>query len=547
MNALLKRAAAGLLVPALFLAACTNPLNPQANTAGQAAAAAERYTVATGDIENTIVATGKVVPRQTSALSFARSGQVITVTVAAGDRVRKGQVLAELDTTDLKLTEQQQYAAYINALATYSQTIKGPSESEIASAKSALQSAQAQYNDLLKPPSENDVAAQKAALENARIALENAQGNYDRAFRRNPAGIGGSSEAMALQQATISYNQAKANYDKMFEKAKSGPVSSAASQIAAAKARVDALAPTEEAILQAKSRVDQAYVAWQQAQQNTAKSAVVAPFDGTVTVVNFSPGDTVGGGAAVFQLVDLTRPLFEVDVDEADIGNVRIGGEARVTLQAFSGAPLSARVEKIAPQATVAGNVTTVKVSLAIGAPAASGAATTGAGGGQGPRAANLPPAAATAIAQGTPPAGVFGGAAGQGQAGQGGAGQAGPRAGGAGRVLTGTLNILPGLSGTSEIIISAVRDAVVVPNRALVVDRATRGFTLSKLLADGKTETVAVQVGARGSSTSQIVSGVTAGDVIVLPSASTTAATGNQGGGPGGGIPIGIPLGGGR
>lgn len=106
-------------------------------------------------------------------------------------------------------------------------------------------------------------------------------------------------------------------------------------------------------------------------------------------------------------------------------------------------------------------------------------------------------------------------------------------------------MNILPGLSGTSEVIISSVSNVVVVPNAALAVDRATRGFTVEKVGADGKAVTTPVQVGLRGGSTTQITSGLSEGDIILVATASSTTrtgATGGQGGGAGagGGIPFG-------
>lgn len=568
MFVLNRKIALGLIAASLALAACSNPLNPAANATPQPTG--QKYTVATGSIENTIVATGKIVPRQTADLVFSISGQVLTVTVAAGDQVKAGQLLASLDTTNLKFTEQQQRASYISAQAAYSATVKGPSASDLASAKAALGSAQASYADLTKTPSALDVAAQKAALDNAQAALNQAQANYDRAFQKNPAGISGSSEALALQQATNNFSAAKAAYDKLFEAAKPGALASAASAIAAAKAKVDSLSSSDETVIQAKAKMDQAYSVWQQARSNIDGASIYAPFDGIVSIVNASVGDFANTTATSIQVVNMNRPLFEINVDEADVGNIRVGTNARVTLQAYSSTPLQAQVEKIAPIATVNGNVTTVVVDMALGGPISStfggGQASGGAQAGQGAQSganrasaiatsiaegtpqANIPPAVATAIAQGTPAASAFQSAFGNGGAGAGtGAGGntgAGQRAGGANAR---GMNILPGLSGTSEVIISSVSNVVVVPNAALVVDRATRGFTVEKVGADGKAVTTPVQVGLRGGSTTQIISGLSEGDIILVAVAastrtSTTGATGGGQGGQGGGA--GIPFG---
>lgn len=69
----------------------------------------------------------------------------------------------------------------------------------------------------------------------------------------------------------------------------------------------------------------------------------MAPFDGVVTKVSFDPGDYASGGQTAFEVSDIARPYFEIDVDEADIGNVRVGMPARVTLQAFAQVPIRRR------------------------------------------------------------------------------------------------------------------------------------------------------------------------------------------------------------
>ena len=54
-------------------------------------------------------------------------------------------------------------------------------------------------------------------LLNAEATLKQKQAAYDMAYKRDPAGIGGSSAGLDLEKATNDYNAAKANYDKEFE------------------------------------------------------------------------------------------------------------------------------------------------------------------------------------------------------------------------------------------------------------------------------------------------------------------------------------------
>ena len=222
-------------------------------------ATATKVTVEKSTLETKVVANGKVIARNVGIVAFPKAGQVVTLAVKLGDQVKAGQFLAQQDTADLEFTAKQSYASYLSTLATYSQTVKA---ADFDTAKSQLASAQAALADLQKDPSTNDVASAranllnaqntlklkqdaargvsqeiasaKAQLDNATIALRSAQaaaaGNdtsvasalgtlqnaeatlkvnqaaYDRAYKTNPAGIGGSPAGLNLEKATNDYN-----------------------------------------------------------------------------------------------------------------------------------------------------------------------------------------------------------------------------------------------------------------------------------------------------------------------------------------------------
>lgn len=71
-------------------------------TPASAAAAPVLVTATTGTIRQTVSATGTIEPGSQANLSFAVSGTVRSVDVAAGDTVKAGQVLASVDATDLQ-------------------------------------------------------------------------------------------------------------------------------------------------------------------------------------------------------------------------------------------------------------------------------------------------------------------------------------------------------------------------------------------------------------------------------------------------------------
>ncbi len=520
--------AVGLGAATLVLAGCSQTPASNSSQNGQTAAPSGTPTkVTTGTVETTIVATGKVVARDLADVAFQRSGQVISVTVQEGQMVKAGQPLAYLDQTGLALTLQSQYDSYISALAAYTQTIKGPTASDLASARADITSAQASYNDLLKPPADTSIAGLKAAMDNDKAALDQAQANYDRAFKRSPAGIGGSAESLALQQATNNYIASKASYDNAFQPASNGSLANAAANIDAAVAKLNALYPVTETVVQAETKVDQALSAYQQARQDISNTVIYAPYDGMVTQVAYNVGDTIAANQMVVEVADVSNPWFEIQVDEADIGSVRIGQPSFIQLQAYPNTPISATVESIASSGTSNTSSVTFLVKLALGNIMANSPITRTAGinnqGGQGQR------------VQGQNPGGQ-GGQRGQGQnqSGQTQSGQAQGQRNPNSQFVRPIVRL--GMSGTGQVVTAQATNAVVVPSAALVTDRTTRSFVVYKVNGTA-TEPVTVTVGLRDTNGSsvQIMSGVNAGDTILVPRTTTPSNSGGGGGGRGG------------
>lgn len=105
-------------------------------------------TVARGTYKTTVSATGTITPMRQEDLAFSSSGQVTRVAVDVGDRVRKGDVLATIDTTSL---EAQRDAAAAQVTAAKAQlaedddasaTQQAASQASLASAEADLDAAE---------------------------------------------------------------------------------------------------------------------------------------------------------------------------------------------------------------------------------------------------------------------------------------------------------------------------------------------------------------------------------------------------------------------
>ncbi|HOO78741.1 MAG TPA: efflux RND transporter periplasmic adaptor subunit [bacterium] len=91
-------------------------------------------------------------------------------------------------------------------------------------------------------------------------------------------------------------------------------------------------------------------------------SPLLAPIDGTVIVRGVEPGQTVTTSSVVLVLSD--RLIVKAEVDETDIGMVKLGQDAFITLDAYPEQSIPATVDHIAYESTVVSNVTIYKVDI---------------------------------------------------------------------------------------------------------------------------------------------------------------------------------------
>ena len=113
------------------------------------------------------------------------------------------------------------------------------------------------------------------------------------------------------------------------------------------------------------------------AQESYDDTVIRAPISGTVLekrveegqviVSSFSSGGSRGGAASsegqvLVTMADLEKVYVATEVDETDIGKVKVGQSVTITVEAYPDQPLQGQVLRIAPQGQVVQNVTTFKV-----------------------------------------------------------------------------------------------------------------------------------------------------------------------------------------
>jgi len=129
------------------------------------------------------------------------------------------------------------------------------------------------------------------------------------------------------------------------------------------------LANAEAQVVSAEVEVENARIA-------VDDTEIRAPLTGTVIMkpvekgqVISSPTQDFAGGTILMSMADLSAVQIRALIDETDIGKVRAGMQAEVTVAAYPNQPFAGEVVKIEPQAVVEQNVTMFAVLISISNP----------------------------------------------------------------------------------------------------------------------------------------------------------------------------------
>ena len=271
-----------------------------------------------GDLAKSVVATGKVEPITKVEIKSKASGIVKRLLVDAGDRVKRGQLLAQLDKEEISAQVEQ-------------------SKAGLQAAEASLNSAEADYDRAKVDAEGPDVPPLKRA--------------YDRAVGMAKDGV---VSASALDDA-------QKNYELALNKQN------------VAKAQVTVL---KAKIAQARAQVAQDQANLKQLEEQLSYTDIESPIDGVVLSRDVEIGDAVSsilvlGSSAtlIMTLGDTSQVYVKGKVDESDIGKVYLGQPARIKVESFKDKTFNGKVTKISPMGVEKDNVTTFEVRVSINNP----------------------------------------------------------------------------------------------------------------------------------------------------------------------------------
>ncbi|MEO1386994.1 MAG: efflux RND transporter periplasmic adaptor subunit [Cyanobacteria bacterium J06634_6] len=268
---------------------------------------------------------GTVISKDTVNLSPKTTGRLADLYVQQGDRVEAGQVVARMEVGSLAAEQQQREAQLAQAEADYAKILAGNREEDILQAEARLVSAQSQV-DLTTTRLER--------FEN--LARQGAISQNDLDQYVNEA-----------QSAVANFNEVQQQLEATASGSRSEEIAAAAANVAAAQAQVKVI------------------------ETELADANIRAPFAGYVTqtyatigaIVTPTTTASATASATSSSILALSAGLeVEVDILEANIGQIQVGQSVEIVAEAFPNQVYEGRVQRIAPEAIIENNVTTFQV-----------------------------------------------------------------------------------------------------------------------------------------------------------------------------------------
>lgn len=239
-----------------------------------------------GDIENNVMASGKVKALNNVDVGAQVSGEVKRLYVEVGDEVKKGDLIAQIDQVTQKnnLTNQQ---------------------ASLEQSEAAIQSAQAEF------------LSRQASLKSAYADLNSRQSEYKQA----------QSDFARLKDLVAIDAISQQEYDTQATR-----VATAKAAVDNARAAIDnakaAIVTTEANINSQKAALRKSQTNVDTAQEDLSYTTIRAPMDGTIVSITTEQGTTVNANQTaptIVTLADLSTVRINAQISEADVINVKAG------------------------------------------------------------------------------------------------------------------------------------------------------------------------------------------------------------------------------
>jgi len=263
------------------------------------------------DLISQVTASGEIKPKNYYNIGANVIGRLVDITVKEGDHVRRGQVVARLESIQAAAGVQAQQAATNSSLA------------------------DAVANEAALKAMDDNIRTAQATLDRSKAELERSKLDFERGERLYK------DKLIAKQD----YDTRKASYDTA-----QAAIRESETRLQQARSQRE---QTAAQLASSQKRVSQNQALLTQAEDVLDKHQAISPIDGLVTNLPVRVGETVVPGiqgteaSLIMTVADMSLITAEVKVDETDIINVQLNQTADVTIDAIPNKTFKGHVTEI--------------------------------------------------------------------------------------------------------------------------------------------------------------------------------------------------------
>jgi len=299
------------------------------------------------ELKQTVTASGEVRPVRYIKLTSEVPGRIEEIYVTAGDQVTKGKPLVRVDPTQLQSNQEAQWAATQASI------------NDVQNARNAINSAQQSLvvAEAAVAAAKQQVVSFQTAVDRAQVDLNTAQRELKRYTELIEAGVSSRLEYDTARDryetAKIALETAKANLEAQKIAVKEAEERANQQKIAVKDAQTS--------IKSSEMRASQQAAMLRGQTSQRSKATQLSPLNGVVADIPTRVGEFAVAGLSTTPLMtiaDMSQINVEVNVDETEINNVKVGQEAKVKVDALGDKEMKAVVTQKNPLAIAKSDTT---------------------------------------------------------------------------------------------------------------------------------------------------------------------------------------------
>lgn len=311
---------------------------------GLFAAACSRANASAGgfDPKEGLVVQGQVESEEVD-LNTKIPGKVARIYVEEGQEVKAGDLIAEIDSTQLQ-AKKAQVEAQVKMAKEAIELQKKITDANVEQASGIFQAAQAQLNKAQE-------GARSQEIEQAKAYYEMMEKTYARVLKLYEKGA---IPAQKKDEVETQLKVAKEQYSMAVEGARQEDVEAAQGLANQAAGALSAANASKLQVELAEQKYQEALAGLDEVNSLIADTKITAPKSGTIVELNCEVGELVSSGMPIATIGDLKEIFLNLNVYESDISQVHIGQQVKVRFNGLANQTFPGTVKRISAKPTFA-------------------------------------------------------------------------------------------------------------------------------------------------------------------------------------------------